>query len=370
MYVVDSEQRYLKKTELYASKEFRVIVMKKIIINGRFLIHRVTGVERYAREILARLDEYIPHGSMEMAIPPETTDIPVFKNIIVVKVGRFHNMLWEHISFPIYVRKRNGISLNLCNVAPLLSPGIVCIHDVKVKATPQFFSKKFLLWYNILFFNATKRARKIITVSEFSKREIVKYYKTNPDKISIIPNAWQHFDRVDFDEKTLEKYALIKNGYYFSMCSLEPNKNFKWIAEVAKRSLDRCFAIAGSVNERVFKDGVGFECPPNMKLLGYVSDSEAKTLMRDCKAFLFPTFYEGFGIPPLEALSAGAKNVFVSNTEVMHEIFGESVSYINPREYILNDNDTLSVDANQILSKYSWEASAKMLYGVISEEAI
>lgn len=263
-----------------------------------------------------------------MAVPPEVGDIPTYKNIKVVKIGKLHNRLWEHFSFPWYVHKNKGVSLNLCNVAPLPAPGIVCIHDVKVKATPQYFSKKFLLWYDLLLGNATKRARKIITVSEFSKSEIVKYFKVNPDKITVIPNAWQHYEKIEYDEDALNEYGLGKNNYYFSMCSLEPNKNFRWIAEEAKRNPNCVFAVAGSINKKVFADGMGFECPDNMKLLGYVSDEEAKTMMRDCKAFLFPTFYEGFGIPPLEAMSAGTKNIYVSDTAVMHEIFGDSVHYI------------------------------------------
>lgn len=71
----------------------------KVIINGRFLIHRVTGVERYAREILLELDKLIAPERMEMAVPSEVEDIPVYKNIKVVKIGRLHNRLWEHISF-------------------------------------------------------------------------------------------------------------------------------------------------------------------------------------------------------------------------------------------------------------------------------
>lgn len=110
-----------------------------------------------------------------MAVPPETENIPTYTNIRVVRVGKFKNRLWEHLSFPWYVHKQKGISLNLCNVAPLPSPGIVCIHDVKIKATPQYFSKKFLLWYEVLFGNAARRAKAIITVSEFSKNEICKY---------------------------------------------------------------------------------------------------------------------------------------------------------------------------------------------------
>ena len=160
----------------------------KVIVNGRFLLHKVTGVERYAREILAELDKIIEPGKIEMAVPPEAEGIPAYKNIRVVKVGKLHNRLWEHISFPWYIRKQKAVSLNLCNVAPLPSPGIVCIHDVKIKARPQDFSKKFLLWYNLLLSNACKRAKRIITVSEFSKREICKYYGVDPERVVVIPN--------------------------------------------------------------------------------------------------------------------------------------------------------------------------------------
>lgn len=335
-----------------------------IIINGRFLLHKTTGVERYAREILLELDKLISPDELEMAIPPETEDVPEYENIKVVRIGKLHNQLWEHISFPAYVKKRKGISLNLCNVAPIVDPGIVCIHDVKIKARPQDFNKKFLLWYNLLFSNACKRAKKIITVSEFSKKEIMKYYRVNQDRIVVIPNAWQHYERVGYDDEALKKYGLVKENYYFSMSSLEPNKNFKWIAETAKRNHDSIFAVAGSINKKIFAEGMGFECPDNMRFLGYVSDEEAKTLMRDCKAFLFPTFYEGFGIPPLEAISAGCKNVFVSDTEVMHEIFGNTVNYINPKkpnipEYLI-DADVM------ILAKYSWYGSANKLYSLLN----
>lgn len=334
----------------------------KVIVNGRFLLHRVTGVERYAREILLELDKLIQPGELEIAIPPETKEVPNYKNIKVVRIGRLKNRLWEHISFPGYVRKQKAVSLNLCNVAPLPNPGIVAIHDMKIKAHPEYFSKKFRLWYELLFKNETSRAKKIITVSEFSKHEIMKYYHVDESKIVVIPNAWQHYERVGYDENTLTKYKLDKDNYFFAMGSMEPNKNFKWIAETARKMPEQIFAIAGSINEKVFSDGLGFECPSNMKLLGYVSDEEAKTLMRDCKAFLFPSIYEGFGIPPLEAMSAGCKRIVVSDTEVMHEIFGDSVTYISgdtPQKCNLQKN-------YNPLMEYSWKKSAKKLWSLIS----
>ena len=344
--------------------------MKPIIINGRFLVHKTTGVERYAKEIINELDNLAELDQIILAIPPEIdkANISKFKNIKNVQIGKLNNRLWEKISFPLYVFMKRGISLNLCNVAPLLSPGIVCIHDVKIKAKPQFFNKKFLLWYKLLFFNATKRAKAIITVSEFSKREIQKYYKVESSKIHVVNSTWQHFEKIEFDNKVLGKYNLEANKYYFSMSSIEPNKNIKWIAEAAKNNTDEMFVIAGIINEDVFSTGLGFECPSNMQLLGYISDAEAKTLMRDCKAFLFPTFYEGFGLPPMEAYSAGAKCAVVSNTEVMHEIYGDAVIYINPNNYSVDLSKVACINHDKILDilgKYSWKKSASDLYEIL-----
>lgn len=339
----------------------------KVIINGRFLVHRTTGVERYAREILLELDKMIKPHELQMAVPPETENIPKYKNIDVIKVGKLHNQLWEHISFPMYVKKQKGISLNLCNVAPIISPDIVCIHDMKIKAKPEFFSWKFRLWYSILLKNETKRSKLIITVSEFSKSEIIKYYKVDSNKIVVVPNAWQHFDRIGYDENTLKKYELEAGKYYFAMGSMEPNKNFKWIAENANANQEKVFAIAGVINEKVFTNGMGFNCPKNMKLLGYVKDEEAKTLMRDCEAFLFPSIYEGFGIPPLEAMSAGCKHIIVSDIDVMHEIFNGSVDYIDGTS---KSTEQREIYGKKVLSNYSWKKSASLILDMLHNSCL
>lgn len=178
----------------------------------------------------------------------------------------------------------------------------------------------------------------------------------------MIPNAWQHFERTGFDENTLTKYGLEKEKYYFSMSSFEPNKNFKWVAETAKRNPDIKFAVSGAINEKVFADGLGFERPENMLLLGYVSDAEAKMLMRDCAGFLFPTYYEGFGIPPLEALSAGAKRIVVADIPVMHEVFEDEVYYIDPDKYDYDLSQVPECKSDKALYEYSWEKSARKLY--------
>ena len=156
------------------------------------------------------------------------------------------------------------------------------------------------------------------------------------------------------------------------MSSLEPNKNLKFVLGNAARNPNLTFAIAGGINFSVFSDFSQISLPANVKLLGYVSDGEAKTLMRECMAFLFPSFYEGFGLPPLEAVACGAKCIIVSDTEVMHEVFGNCAVYVSPDRY---DYDIGSLvgsmhgDLTQILKKYSWSGSAKKLYSLLNELA-
>lgn len=343
----------------------------KFIINGKFLSQNITGVQRYAREILTELDKIIDDKfEIEMAVPPNVNDIPHYKNIEAKIIGKFNSgVLWEQISLAKYVLKNKAICINLCTAMPILANNITALHDVSFKVNPEFYSKKMRYWTNFVWFLCINRIKKVITVSEFSKSEILKYYNISENKIDVIYNGWQHFKDIKCDKETLKKYELNKGEYYFSMSSLTKNKNFKWVAENAYKNPNIIYAVSGSINNRVFSKAFDFDVPKNMKFLGYVSDEEAKTLMQNCKAFLFPTFYEGFGIPPLEAISTGAKAV-VSDASCMREIYGNTVYYIDPYNPDVDLDNLLKgqvSDSAEILKKYSWNASAERLYELLYE---
>lgn len=340
----------------------------KIVINGKFYGQKRTGVQRYAGEIVSHLDRLARKGEMELLVPADAREnVPAFENIKVVVRGKKTGTMWEQTTFSRYVKKNRAISLDLCNSAPLTGKKIVCIHDVKVCVHPEFFSFKFRLWYRFLMKNITKKAKVILTVSEFSKREIEKYYPKARGKVVVAPNAWQHFERGVSSDETLQKYGLERGKYFFAMSSLEPNKNLKWIVESARRNPSEIFAVAGGINKKVFSD-VKEELPANVRLLGYVEDEEARALMKDCRAFLFVTFYEGFGLPPLEALAAGAPCIIVSDSEVMHEVFEGDAVFVSPEKY---DYDLNMLAAEQssstCLDKYSWSRSAQIVYETLRE---
>ena len=343
----------------------------KVVINGRFLCQRITGVQRFAREIIMELDKIAIDEDYELYVPKCNTLEFHLQNIkIVYSESIFSGILWDIFSFSSYAKKKKALSINLCNGIIFNNPSIVCIHDITYKSAPYLNYNNLLkmYWNRFTCFFNSKHADYIMTVSEFSKKEIVKYYKVNPERIVVINSAWQHVKRVNDEGINIEKkYPFLSAGnYFFSMSTLAANKNFKWILYAAKNNPTEVFAIAGGGKLKGVADSMGFSNLSNVHFLGYVTDEEAKCLIKNCKAFIFPSLYEGFGLPPLEALGYGCQNIVVSDIEVIREIFGDDVNYIDPENF--NDiiiNIKKSISREKILNQYSWEKSAKLLHKLI-----
>lgn len=341
--------------------------MKSFVLNGKFLSQSITGVQRFAMEIILELDKIIDNEDIILAVPEDIKINISLNRIRCVTLKPLTGTLWEQITFPLYAIFHGYVPINLCGPSPLLRPGISVLHDVTFKVIPSNFRKVFTIWYDIMYKNAIRRADKLITISRFSESEIKKYYKTERE-FFFIENAWQHYNRIS-EDASLERFHL-KDDFFFSLSSLKPSKNLKWIAELALRNPDVDFLVAGGINKDVFSKDLGFSTPENLLFIGYVSDEEAKALMKKCRGFLFPTLYEGFGIPPLEAMASGCRNVIVSDISVMHEIFGDSVHYVNNTfyDYKVLDFKAFNEDKiNNVLKKYSWKKSAGKLVRILQD---
>ena len=151
-----------------------------------------------------------------------------------------------------------------------------------------------------------------------------------------------------------------------ALSSLSPQKNFIWIKEVAKRNPNKQFVIVGKA-EGFTKLGEKELAVPNLHFTGYLTDGQIKSLMTYCRAFIHPAIYEGFGIPPLEAMSCGAE-LIISTATCLPEIYGKSVHYIDPYNYDVDLDKLLQEPiepASKVLSKFSWEREAKKLLGIL-----
>lgn len=344
--------------------------MGRYCINGTFLSEKRTGIFRFAEEIIKALDTLIQQDLDITLVVPKQTKIPFsLKNIRIVEFGFSKGIPWEQTFFALYALTHRRTPINLCNVTPLLAPrGYSVIHDISYKVNPQFFSHWYGLlsrtWHSLNYWVITHFARHIFTVSEFSKKEIEKVYKTDPQKTTVINNGWQHMLKVEpANDSVFAKYNLEKQKYFLSLSTIAPNKNLKWVLQAAQSNPDKTFAIAGSLNPTRFGLDLNLDELSNVKFIGYISDNEFVTLAKNSEAFIFPSIYEGFGLPPLEAMAVGAP-VIVSNIEVLKGIFENSAHYVDPYtpnvdlNNILNDNVS---SPNNALGKFSWVESARKM---------
>lgn len=308
--------------------------MKPIYINGRFLTQSVTGVQRYALELVKKLDNIVNFRQHQIIIlTPRNIKInAAFENINVQSVGQLTGHLWEQIELPYY--SRTGLLINLCNTGPLIKTNqIVTIHDASVFGFPQAYSFAFRTWYKFLFQILGKRAKKIITDSYFSKNELVQYCGMDQKKLHVIYLGKEHVINSNLDKSILMRHDLTNKPFFLAVSSMNPNKNFSTIIRAIDYigTNDVNFVIAGGANPAVFKKRKD-TLPACVKHVGYISDEELKVLYEHAVCFIYPSFYEGFGLPPLEAMACGCP-VIVSRAASLPEVCGDAALYCDPHNF-------------------------------------
>lgn len=345
----------------------------KYVINGRFVVRKLTGQERFATELLRELDKICEKDEFVMVVPEYAEILPDYKNIKIVKYGKVKSHFWEQISLYRYCKKHHLVSVNLTSTCPLLDSGIVCCHDaaayeIHELLTQNLYGRLSYIWHQMMI-EAVKRSKyPIITVSNYSKSRLSKFMKVPESRFHVISNAWQHYLRVNEDESIFEKLpkGYVRGEYFMALSSLSPQKNFIWVKEVAKRNLEKKFLIVGRA-EGFTKLGIDDLQGSNLLFTGYLTDGEIKSLMKGCRAFIHPAVYEGFGIPPIEALSCGTE-LIVSTAACLPEVYGNSAHYIDPYDYDVDLDELLKepvAPASEVLDKYSWSKEAKKLLNLL-----
>lgn len=320
---------------------------------------------------MAELDKIIVDEDIELElVVPNKVDIPVkYNNIKIVHYGMNIKFFWLNITFLIYLLKNNSTGIHLSVNVPWLKPDIVLIHDVNSYANPQFFSKYHTFKTKLEKKIAVLCAKEVFTTTKFNVDEIKRYLNYKKDNMGIVPCSWQHMKRIRLVGDAKSLFGVENGSYYFSLSSIAPTKNFKWVIEAAKQNPNEIFIIAGGTDPKTFGDSYFNDEVSNVQYIGRVSDEEVKVLMKNCKAFLFPSFYEGFGIPPLEALACGAPRIIISDIPVMREIYEDSAYYIDPFDYNNIDMEQIIKqevsDIDKILNKYSWKKSAMNLIDIL-----
>lgn len=352
-----------------------------IYINGKFIAQPTTGVQRFARELVLAMDLLLSESDnlksydVALVIPSEIkSTIPSLKFIRVVELPGSVNHYWEQVSLPLFVG--NSVLINLSGSAPLLKRKQICtFHDAAIFEFSQAYSKAFVTWYRLLFRVQSRLCLSLLTVSEFSRSCLCQYLSVENDRFGIVHNGIDHIFGIETDENFLKKHDLNPNSYLLTVGSANPSKNFAALIK-AYSTLNNVpsipLVLVGGSNSAVFAKQ---EISENVNIIwiGRVDDAQLKALYTHARAFVFPSLYEGFGIPPLEAMACGCP-VIASNVTSIPEICGDAVGYFDPAsilsiqsalERIMVDDEwrmSLRAAGAEKVKQYTWRAAALQLF--------
>lgn len=351
--------------------------MKTISVYGEYLRSKnPIGVARVSNEILYQLDEILTDKDAVELVVPEDVDVNYnFKNIRIVKLRKaIIKHSWQQHIYGKYVKQNGRLPLVITSWGLYSYDGYFYIHDINYIDHPENFEglKRKLIRLHRIIGNklALRKAKLVFTVSEYQKKRIVEHYKMPTEKVKVIYHGWEHMQRIEVDESIFEKYPeIIRHKYFFSVGSVIKYKNIKWAINLAKKNPKYQFVFAGKIFKTDVNEITNGEQLPNVIFLGFVSDEEMKALMANAKALLYPSLYEGFGIPPLEAIACGT-DAIVSTETCLPEVYESNVYYIDPYDFNVTIEDIYKQPINapaELLNKYSWKKAAEQLWNIIKE---
>ncbi|MFA4939231.1 glycosyltransferase family 4 protein [Brevundimonas sp.] len=340
-----------------------------IFVNGRFLTQPMSGVQRYAREIVRALDHRPGAADRYVLLTPVGADDLKLTNIPVQTVPGGCGHLWEQTALA--WAARHGRLLSLGGSGPVLHPRqVVVIHDAAVFRHPDHFRRGYAAFHRILGRLLAQQAQ-LATVSEFSRQELATVLSLSPADITVAPNSADHLSAVTPDPAVIDGLDLTGHPYFVALGNLTPNKNLAVAVRALARLADTTvrLVLIGARPSKIF-DQPAIQTDPRLVFAGRRSDAEVAALLGGARGLIFPSLYEGFGIPPLEAFVHGCP-VIASDIVATREVCADNALYFAP-----HDDATLAVHMTRLLTAtdparrnaglrravlYSWSRSAEIL---------
>lgn len=375
-------------------------VMARLVINGKFLQPSATrsGVYRVARELLMALDAlFAANPALANAIPcrvvipgGQPADLELSCIRVEVDEGdsnlgplrrKVSNVLWEQLVLP---RRAAGDTLiSLCNIGPLSHhDAFTMVHDAQVFSSPDSYSRAFRTWYRFVLPRLGKRNRGLLTVSEFSRKQLDQFGVAPAARTSVVHNGCDHVLRLVPSSATVDAAGLAGQCYVVALANTQPHKNIAVLLKAFQSQAlsDTTLALFGSAKREDF-ERQGHTVPFNVKFLGFVSDEELSGLLQQAIALAFPSITEGFGLPPLEAMALGCPTV-VAPCGALPEVCGDASLWAHPRqpdEWVrhmvqLRDDGVLRAEMKcrglAQAALFSWDRAARRLLEIATGRSL
>jgi glycosyltransferase involved in cell wall biosynthesis len=351
-----------------------------IYINARLAGRRTTGVERLAAELAPRLLARMRERKQvrALAIAPGNAAQAAYGAIRPRTLSPARSVLWEQVALP--WRVRGGFLVNLSNTGPLLlrrQLAVIC--DAAVFAAPENYSPMFRAWYRIAQTTLLRRAQRVVTISAFSRGELARFCGVPPERLQVVHCGADHLDAVAAEEDFPRRSGLTPGRYVLAVGTPSRAKNLAALygAMQSLSDLGLELALAGELATQVFR-AARSEAPPAARVLGHVSDAQLKSLYAQAFCLAFPSRYEGFGLPPLEAMRCGCP-VVAARAAALPETCGDAALYFDPDDPAGLAQRIRSIAASAGLredlraqgrtraNRFTWNAAADQLVAIIGD---
>jgi glycosyltransferase involved in cell wall biosynthesis len=363
----------------------------RIGLDGIPLASRKTGIGHYTLELARALAKLAPHDQFELLSPVRFISSLEHSPTNLRQVEAARRKFWFIVGLPLYIR-RNSLALfhgtnyevpwwNEC-------PAILSIHDLSLLLHSETHQSHLVRRARYRLPLMARWATKIITASEFMKKEVSEHLKIDAEKIAVTPYAPRHnfrpLERSDTEQTRLR--LGVEDVFILFVGTIEPRKNLitllRAFSEILKNTdLRPQLVIAGQegwlVGETlnyVHSEGLS----ERIKFTGYITDAELRALYSSCAVFVYPSLYEGFGLPPLEAMACGAP-VITSDVPSLRETVGEAALLVAPTDAqklaggivdMLRDEEQKTYFSQVGLeraSQFTWERTAHLTMEVYRE---
>ena len=333
----------------------------RIGINGRFLVAKRTGVQRAAYNLIKTLIELDRENEYFIFTGKRQVNSPdwQYPNVHVIPSNlregeSIRNHIWEQFTLPFLARKYQiDVLHSPANMAPLFYRGksVVHIHDLCFVVNPQWYSFSFRTLYNLVIPRLARRATKVITNSNNSRNDLLQFCNLTADKVSMIYWAVDDMFMHTNQDNPLDDPNWYLRDYILYVGSLEPRKNIKTLVEAYEKlrtdnpKIETKLILIGGesplfaevrLNIKKFKEDVVFK--------GFVDDRVLRDFYRHASLLVYPSLYEGFGLPPLEAMASGVP-VVTTMTSSIPEVVGQAALLVNPTD-VGQLSDTMAMVLN------------------------
>ncbi|WP_236549443.1 glycosyltransferase family 1 protein [Novosphingobium sp. TCA1] len=352
----------------------------RLDINGKFLGGNLNGVHRTAAHYCDQLVKRMADGyEVRLLAPHASYFAQKFSRLVPTQVrGRLgHGQGWEMITLPRHAQ--GNLLVNFCNLAPLLhNNSVVMIHDAQTFLYPKDYSGRQAVAYRHLLPWIGRRARRVLTISEFARQTLVAHGIASLEKIDVVHNGTDHLLDVASDRSVLARHALTPRSYVLVIGTAKGYKNIRSVFEALQSDLSGGprLVVAGGPGAEVYRKK-GWEPPEHTIFTGFVSDAELRALYENAAVFIFPSLTEGFGLPPVEAMHCGTP-VIAARAGAMPEVCGDGALLVNAGdtrafrtaiEAVLQDRqlrDELTGRGRKRAGELTWDRAGERLETIIS----